>query len=153
MRTGAASLRWPLALAGGWLASASLSALAVPITIATVPYWHDVRVYLQQLGLWQTWISIAACVGLLVISRQKHSENEEAWAQGALLIFVLGGMVTAILINYGVLPQWLVQSNDVLKQLQLLVLMLLHWLCALLTLRSLLQFRKRAEVAGQGPTA
>lgn len=142
MGAGAVSLRGPLVLAGGWLLSASLSALAAPVLIATVPYWHEVRVYLQQLALWQTWISIAACVGLLLISKRKHSENEEAWAQGALLIFVLGGLLTAILLNYGVLPQWLVHASSGFKQLQVAALVLLHWLCACLTLRGLLQLRK-----------
>ena len=144
MAAGTPSLKWPLSLASLWLLTATLSALAVPVLMATVPYWHTVRAYLAQLGLWQTWISIAACVGLLVLSRRKHAENEEAWAQGALLIFVMGGLVTAILLNYGVLPQWLVQSSAGWKQLQVLVLMGLHWVCAALTLRSLLQYRRQA---------
>lgn len=127
----------PLALAGLWLATVSLSAVAAPLLIAAVPYWHEVRIYLQQLGLWQTWISIAACVGLLVISRKKHSETEQAWAQGALLIYVMGGLLTAVVLNYGLLPQWLAHASAGLKQLQMLVFVLLHWLCALLTLHKL----------------
>ncbi len=79
-----------------------------------------------------------------MLSKRKHAETQEAWGQGALLIFVLGGLVTAILLNYGVLPQWWVKSASLLLMAQVLVLMVLHWLCALLTLRSLLNFRKRA---------
>lgn len=136
------SLTLPLSLASLWLLTATVSALAAPVIIATVPYWHTVRVYLAQLGLVQTWISIAACVGLLVISRRKHAENEEAWAQGALLIFVMGGLLTAIALNYGVLPQWLVRSASMALTAQVVVLLVLHWCCACWTLRGLLKFRK-----------
>lgn len=136
-----ASLRWPLALAAVWLLSATLSTLAAPVLIATVPYWHEVRTQLAQLSLWQTWISIAACVGILVLSRKKHAETEEAWAQGALLIYVMGGMLAAIVIHYGVLPQWLVRSASLAKLAQVLALVLVHWVCALYTLRALLRHR------------
>lgn len=143
MARGTPSLKVPLSLASLWLLTATVSALAAPVILATVPYWHAVRGHLAQLGQWQTWISIAACVGLLAISRRKHAETEEAWAQGPLLIFVLGGLVTAIVLNYGVLPQWLVHSASLLKQAQVLGLMVLHWSCAFFTVRSLLQFRRK----------
>lgn len=143
MASGTASLKWPLSLASIWLLTATLSVLAVPVMLATVPHWHTVRGHLAQLGLVQAWISIAACVGLLVISKRKHAENQEAWAQGALLIFVMGGLLTAVLLNYGVLPQWLVQPASWLKQVQVWVLMALHWGCAFFTVRSLLQFRRK----------
>ena len=143
MAAGKHALTVPLALAAIWLLSASLSALAVPVIIATVPYWHEVRVHLAQIGLWQTWISIAACVVLLSLSRKKHAETEEGWAQGALLIYVLGGVVTAVLLNYGVLPRWLVQSASFVLTAQVVAVMLLHWCCAALTLRSLLAYRKQ----------
>lgn len=139
-----ACVKLPRALSGLWLLTASLSALAVPVLMASVPYWHDLRHYLQQLGLWQTWVSIAVCVGLLVISRRKHAETEEAWAQGALLIFIMGGMLTGILLNYGVLPQWLVQPASLIKTAQVLVLMVLHWGCALQTWRCLRRFDQQA---------
>ena len=144
MVTGTTSLKAPLALAGVWLATASASALAVPVIIATVPYWHTVRVYLEQLGLWQTWISIAACVGLLMLSKRKHAETEETWAQGAMLIYVLGGVLTAILLNYGVLPRWLVKSSSLALTAQVLAIMLMHWCFAWLSLRSLLKSRSQA---------
>lgn len=144
MAAGTPSLKVPLSLASLWLLTVSVSALAVPVLIATVPHWHTVRAYLAQLGLVQTWISIAVCVGLLVISRRKHAEHEEAWAQGALLIFVMGGLLTAILLNYGVLPQWLVRSASMALTAQVLSIMLLHWCFAWLTLRSMLQWRKRS---------
>ena len=138
------SHRLPLALAVIWLLTTTCSLLAVPVLIATVPYWHEVRGYLQQLGLWQTWVSVVACVGLLALSRRKYAETEERWAQGALPIYVLGGMVTAIAMNYGVLPLWLAHPASWLKMAQLLGLVLLHWCCALLAWRSLWHHHQQA---------
>lgn len=133
----------PLWLARLWLLSATLSAIVAPVLIATVPHWHEVRGYLAQLGGWQTWISIAACVGLLMLSKKKNAENQEEWAQGALLIFVVGGLLTAILLNYGVLAQWLVHSTSLMKLAQVLGVMLLHWLCAWSTWRCLRRHAKQ----------
>lgn len=141
-RTPSFTFKVALVLASLWLLTVCLSALAVPFIVASVPYWHEVRLHLQQLGLVQTWISIAACVGLLGISRRKHSETEQPWAQGALLIYVLGGLLSAILLNYGVLPQFLAKSNSTGPQLQVAALMLLHGLCAVLAERALLRHRK-----------
>ena len=78
---------------------------------------------------------------LLVISKRKHSETQEPWAQAAL-VFVMGGLLTALVLHYGLLPQWLAQTSALLKQAQMLVFMLLHWLCALLALRKIWLARK-----------
>lgn len=112
------------------------------VLLLSASNWHAVRDQLQQLSLWQSWISIAACAGLLVISRKKHSENQQEWAQGALLIYVIGGLLTALVLHHGVLIQFLAQHESLLRQAQVLVLLALHWLCAVLTLRSLWRFRQ-----------
>ncbi|MNZ04095.1 hypothetical protein D3C78_207890 [compost metagenome] len=137
MSQGTACMKVPMALAGLWLLTASVSVLAVPLIIATVPGWHTITRYLQMVSGVQTWVSIAACVVLLMLSRRKHSESEEEWAQGAILIYVLGGVISAVLLNYGVFPQWLAKSASLVKQAQVLALMLLHWCCAWCTWRSL----------------
>lgn len=131
------SVRWPLWLAGVWLLASIATIFAVPVLIATVPAWHEVRTYLQQLGQVHAWIAIAACVGLLVLSKRKHAETEETWAQGALLIFVLGGVLSVLVLQFGVWPQWLARSNSTTLQLQVFGLMAVHGGCAMLTWRRL----------------
>lgn len=132
-----ASVRWPLWLTGVWLLASIATIFAVPVLIATVPYWHEVRVYLQQLGQVHAWIAIAACVGLLVLSKRKHAETEEAWAQGALLIYVLGGVLSVLVLQFGIWPQWLARSNSTSLQLQVFALMAVHGVCAMLAWRRL----------------
>lgn len=140
----AAAARTPWWLACLWLGTVAGSLLAVIGLFATEPNWHRITAQLQPLSLVQTWISIAACVGLLALSRRKHAETEEAWAQGALLIYVLGGLVTAVLLHYGVLPQWLARAHAWLPRLQMLGLLLLHGGCAWLAWHSLHRYRKQA---------
>lgn len=137
-----APLKAPWWLACTWLLAASLSALAVLLVLLTVPAWHTATHYLQVIAGVQTWVSIAACVGLLALSKRKHAETEEEWARGALLIYVLGGVLTAVLLNYGVLPQWLASSSSLVKHAQMLGLMVLHWVCALQTWRTLRRFTR-----------
>ena len=143
MALGAPSLTVPRSLASLWLLTCGVSTLAAPILMATVAQWHTVRMYLAQLGLVQTWISIACCLGLLLFSRRKHAETEEPWAQGALLIYVIAGLLTAIVINYGVLPQWLGHSSSLALTAQILSLLLVHACCAWRTWHSLWKFRKQ----------
>jgi len=45
-------------------------------------------------------------------------------------------------LHYGLLPQWLAHSSAWLKQAQMLVCMLLHWLCAWMALRKIVQARQ-----------
>jgi O-antigen/teichoic acid export membrane protein len=146
MAASTASFEVARALSGIWLVSTCMSALAGPVIMANEPPWHAVRGNLQQLGEVQMWISIAACVGLLVISRKKHSETEQAWAQGALLIYVLGGLLSVLVLNFGALPKFLVQSNNTLAQMQVVMCMLLHGLCACLALRSLRKHGRSTSV-------
>lgn len=126
-----------------WLATASLAVVAAAGITAFVPHWHTARVYLEQLALWQTWVSIAACLSLLMLSKRKHAETEEPWSQGALLIYVLAGLLSAILLNYGVFPRWLVQPASLALVVQVLALVLVHWCMAWRTLRSLIRFRRQ----------
>lgn len=76
-----------LALAGSWLLTLSLSTLAVAVLLLSASNWHAVRDQLQQLSLWQSWISIAACAGLLVISR-KNTRKTSRNGRKALYLFM-----------------------------------------------------------------
>lgn len=135
MAAGSVSRKVALALSSFWLLTLSLSLLAAVALLVFSQNWHAVRGPLQQLSLWQSWISIAACAVLLAISRKKHDESQQPWAQGALLIYVLGGLLTALLWHHGVLPQWLAHATSLWKSVQLMGLLLLHWGCAAASVR------------------
>lgn len=132
----------PLSLTLVWWLSMTGNVVAAGVLMATVPAWHSLRVQLAQLGVWQCWASVLACVALLLLSRQRKSEQEQPWAQGALLIFVLGGLLSAVVLNYGVLGQWLLQPASWLYRVQTTGLLALHWALASLSLRHVLRYRR-----------
>lgn len=133
----------PLAITLTWWLSMTVTVVTVAVLMATVPAWHSLRVQLAQLGVWQCWASVLACVALLLLSRQRQSGQEQPWAQGALLIFVLGGLLSAVVLNYGVLGQLLLQPASWLYRAQTVGLLVLHWVLAGLSLRHVLRYRRR----------
>ena len=137
----------PRLLSSVWCVTAVLAALAAPVLLATQPGWHVVRVQLAQLGVWQCWVSVLACVALLLLSRRRHSEREEPWAQGPLLIGVMGGLLSAIVLNYGVLPQWLVNAASLRLTCLLAGLVLVHCGCAVWVCWRLWRWRPALPVA------
>lgn len=128
--------RVPRMMALVWALSVSLSILAAGAVLALTPHWHTATQRLVRLSQGQAWLSIALCVGLLLMSQRKHQERLEAWAQPVLL-WVLGGFLCVLLQHFALLPQWLAQPHAVWRQLQMVVLVLLQWGCALACVRQL----------------
>jgi hypothetical protein len=81
----------------------------------------------------QTYISIAACACLLVISKRKHAEKPEQWAQAAM-VFVILGLLLALLVQYGVAPRIVARENLRLWHGVGSGMYFVQWLCAGITL-------------------
>ena len=81
----------------------------------------------------QTWVSIACSVVLLLISRPKGSVTQYPWAQAAI-IFVLGGMLLALLAQFGVAPRIVARDNLRLWHSVGTALYVAQWGCALAVL-------------------
>ena len=81
----------------------------------------------------QTWISIACAVVLLLVSRPKGSVTQYPWARAAI-IFVLGGMLLALLSQFGVAPRIVARDNLRLWHSVGSVLYVAQWACALAVL-------------------
>ena len=139
------SVRAPLTLALLWAVSAALGIGTALVLLVSVSPWHAVRHQLAQVALWQCWTAVLVCLALLILSRRRHAEQEQPWAQGRLLVWVLGGLLSAIVLNYGVLPQWLAQPTALGLRAQSVVLMLLQGSCALASVRHLLHYRRQVE--------
>jgi hypothetical protein len=120
--------RLPQLLAALWWGSLTAMGVAVQVLFATWPSTPAAGAAAALLAA-QTWISIACCVLLLMFSKQKHAQKQEPWAQDAL-VFVLGGLLLALLGQYGVLPRVLAKQGEVWFYVGLL-LYVLQWLCAL----------------------
>lgn len=124
----------PLFAAALWWGSLSaVGFVVVPMLFAQLPAASMAGFMAAKLFAAQTWISVACSALLLVLSRQRQSENLEEWAQAALG-FVVGGMLLALLVQYGVSPKIVMRENLKLWHSVGTVMYALQWLCAAVVL-------------------
>ncbi|MBP7352656.1 MAG: DUF4149 domain-containing protein [Comamonas sp.] len=135
--------RLPLLLAALWWGSlTAMGGVAVPVLQAHLSSPTQAAAACAALLAAQTWISIACCALLLVVSKRKYAERQEAWAQ-AVMVFVLGGLLLALVAQYGMAPRVAARQGAV-WQYAAVAMQVLQWLCALCTLW------KVAALAGRG---
>ncbi|MBF5005782.1 DUF4149 domain-containing protein [Diaphorobacter caeni] len=77
----------------------------------------------------QTWVSVGCCLSLLILSKRRHAERIEDWAQSGLML-IIGGMLLALLVQYGVSPRIVARQNLKLWHSVGTVMYLLQWVCA-----------------------
>ena len=126
--------RLPVFAAALWWGSLSaIGFLAVPMLFAHLPTPAMAGNMAAKLFAAQTYISIAACAFLLVISKRKHAEKPEEWAQAAM-VFIILGLLLALLVQYGVAPRIVARQNLKLWHGVGTVMYAGQWLCAAATL-------------------
>ena len=126
--------RLPIFAAALWWGSLSaIGFVAVPMLFAHLPTPAMAGTMAAKLFGAQTYISIAACVCLLVVSKRKHSEKPEEWAQAAM-VFIILGLLLALLVQYGVAPRIVARQNLKLWHGVGTVMYASQWLCALAVL-------------------
>lgn len=126
--------RIPLLAAGLWWGSLSaIGFMAVPMLFAHLPTPALAGFMAAKLFAAQTWVSIACCALLLVLCKRKHAETMEPWAQSAIGL-VIGGMLLALLVQYGVSPRIVARDNLKLWHSLGTVMYALQWICALAVL-------------------
>lgn len=122
-----------LAAALWWGSLSAIGFVAVPMLFAHLPTPAMAGQMAAQLFTAQTYISIACCACLLVLSKRKHAENPEEWARGAM-IFIILGLLLALLAQYGVAPRIVARQNLPLWHSVGSGMYLVQWLCAGVTL-------------------
>ncbi|WP_034387527.1 DUF4149 domain-containing protein [Comamonas composti] len=126
--------RLPLLAAALWWGSLSaIGFMAVPMLFANLPSPALAGYMAAKLFAAQTWVSIACCALLLVIAKRKHAQTMEPWAQAAI-VFVIAGMLLALLVQYGVSPRIVARENLKLWHSLGTVMYGVQWLCALVVL-------------------
>ncbi len=136
--------RLPVFLAALWWGSlCSIGFVAVPMLFAHLPTPALAGFMAAKLFAAQTWISIACCALLLVLSKRKHAEKLEQWAQAAIG-FVIAGMLLALLVQYGVSPKIVARENLRLWHSVGTGMYALQWLCAAVVLWRVAGARKPA---------
>ena len=122
--------RLPLFAAALWWGSLSATGfLAVPMLFANLGNPTMAGVMAAKLFAAQTWVTVACCVALLLLAKRRHAEHEEAWARTGLVL-VIGGLLLALLVQYGVSPRIVARQNLKLWHSVGTVMYALQWVCA-----------------------
>lgn len=126
--------RLPVFAAALWWGSLSaIGFVAVPLLFAHLPTPAMAGNMAAKLFAAQTYISIAACACLLGCSKRKHAEKPEPWAQAAM-VFIILGLLLALLVQYGVAPRIVARENLRLWHGVGSGMYFVQWLCAGITL-------------------
>jgi hypothetical protein len=122
-----------LAAALWWGSLTVTGFVTVPLLFAHLPSPAMAGAMAAKLFTAQSWIALGCGLLLLAISRGRDSEARMDWAGGAML-FIAGGMLLALLAEFGVAPRILARENLKLWHGIGSGMYLLQWICAGVTL-------------------
>jgi hypothetical protein len=126
--------RFPVLAAALWWGSlTTIGFLVVPLLFAHLPSPMMAGNMAAKLFAAQTWVSVACCLALLLVSRPKQAVAQYPWAQAAM-VFILGGMLLALTTQFGVAPRIVARQDLRLWHSVGTVMYALQWCCALAVL-------------------
>ena len=126
--------RFPALFAALWWGSlGAIGFLAVPLLFVHLPTPAMAGAMAARLFAAQTWVSVCCALLLLLLSRPKGVVALYPWAQAAML-FIVGGMLLALVSQYGVAPRIVARQDLRLWHTVGSVLYGLQWMCALVVL-------------------
>jgi len=128
------SHRFPALVAALWWGSlTTIGFLVVPMLFAHLPSPTMAGNMAAKLFAAQTWVAVVCCVVLLLLSRPRHGLAQYPWARAAML-FVLGGLLLALLNQFGVAPRIVARQDLRLWHSVGTVMYAAQWGCALAVL-------------------
>ena len=126
--------RLPALLAALWWGSlTTIGFLVVPLLFAHLPSPAMAGGMAARLFAAQTWVTVVCCVLFLLISRPKGEVTQYPWAQAAM-VFIVGGLLLALLVQFGVAPRIVARQDLRLWHSVGSVMYALQWCCALVVL-------------------
>ncbi|GAB1386479.1 hypothetical protein MASR1M59_16270 [Melaminivora sp.] len=151
-----AGLAWlrqqaPLLAAALWWGSlTTIGFLAVPLLFAQLPSPTLAGHMAARLFAAQTWVSVGCCLVWLVLSLPKNG-IPSASPGGSAMILILGGMLLALLLQFGVAPRIVARDNLALWHKVGSAMYVLQWLCALGLLLRGRQDQRQDQPQDQAP--
>ena len=126
--------RLPALFAALWWGSlGAIGFLAVPLLFVHLPTPAMAGAMAARLFAAQTWVSVACCMLLLLISRPKGDVTLYPWARAATF-FIVTGLLLALLVQFGVAPRIVARQDLRLWHSVGTLMYALQWGCALATL-------------------
>lgn len=142
--------RLPALVAALWWGSlTTIGFLVVPMLFAHLPSPMVAGNMAAKLFAAQTWVAVACCLVLLLISRPKQAIAQYPWAQAAM-VFILGGMLLALLTQFGVAPRIVARQDLRLWHSVGTVMYVLQWCCALAVLWQTLRQAQKPPLLPDG---
>jgi hypothetical protein len=122
-----------LAAALWWGSLSAIGFLAVPLLFRHLPTPSLAGQTAAQLFSASTWVALGCGFLLLLASKQKEAPARMDWGAGAL-IFVVGGMLLALLVEFAVAPRIVARENLRLWHGVGTAMYAGQWACALVVL-------------------
>ena len=145
--------RFPALVAALWWGSlTTIGFLVVPLLFAHLPSPTLAGNMAAKLFAAQTWVAVACCLVLLLVSRPKQAVTQYPWAQAAM-VFILGGMLLALLTQFGVAPRIVARQDLRLWHSVGSVMYALQWCCALAVLWNTLRREPAQPPSSHDPSA
>lgn len=126
---------WVAALWWGSLTTVGFG--VVPMLFANLPTPTQAGNMAAKLFAAQTWVAVVCALLLLLIHRANQPKAQIYKGQSALF-YIVGGMVLALLSQYGVAPHIVARDNLVLWHSVGTGLYVAQWLCAGVTFKKLI---------------
>ena len=123
----------PFAAALWWGSLTAVGFMVVPLLFKFLPTPAMAGHMAAGLFTAQTWVSVACGVVLLLVSRSNRPPEQARRAQAALVFIVLG-MLLALLIEFAVAPRIVARENLRLWHGAGSVMYAVQWLCAAVVL-------------------
>lgn len=137
--------RLPAIVAALWWGSlTTIGFLVVPLLFAHLPSTAMAGAMAARLFAAQTWVAVVCCLVLLLVSRPRQAVVQYSWAQAAM-VFILGGMLLALLTQFGVAPRIVARQDLRLWHGVGTALYALQWCCALAVLWHTLRYDPQAD--------
>jgi len=122
--------RLPLWLAALWWGSLStIGFLVVPLLFVHLPTPALAGAMAAKLFTAQTWVSVLCGLLLLLVSRGNQASGQRI-IPTAVIVFIAGGMLLALLAEFAVAPRIVARENLALWHRVGSGMYLLQWLCA-----------------------
>jgi hypothetical protein len=122
--------RLPLLLAALWWGSlTTIGFLVVPLLFAHLPSPALAGATAAKLFTAQTWVSLLCGLLLLFLSRGQSERSSQRLTK-TVVLFVIGGMLLALLAEFAVAPRIMARENLALWHGLGSGMYLLQWLCA-----------------------
>lgn len=125
-------LRLPVWLAGLWWASlTTIGFMVVPLLFVHLPTPAIAGSMAAKLFTAQTWVSV--CCGMLLLYTQSKSSLALVAINKFAIVFVIGGVLLALLAEFAVAPRIVARENLKVWHSVGSVMYLLQWVCAAAT--------------------